>query len=210
RELVKDTSTGPRSPFASRPSEVIYEEGIYVGYRYYNTFNVKPAYEFGYGLSYTDFSFSNLKLSSNSIIGQLTATVTVTNTGKVAGKEVVQLYISAPSKKLDKPSEELKGFAKTGLLQPGKSQAISFTIRAADLASFDTPTASWVADAGTYKVKIGASSADIKLTSNFRLVKDITIEKDSHKLVPEVQINELKKDKTAFIYELNNFVIRSR
>ena len=210
RELVKDTSTAQRSPFASRPSEVIYEEGVYVGYRYYNTFNVKPAYEFGYGLSYTDFSFSNLKLSSNSFSGQLTATVTVTNTGKVAGKEVVQLYISAPAKKMDKPSEELKGFAKTGLLQPGKSQTVQFTIHAADLASFDTPSASWVADAGAYKVKVGASSSDIKLTSNFQLAKDITTEKDSHKLVPEVQINELKKDKTAFIYELNNFVIRSR
>src|SRR6185503_19809052 len=97
------------------PGEVTYDEGIYVGYRYYNTFNVKPAYEFGYGLSYTDFKYSNLALSAKAFDKKITASVTITNTEKVAGKEVVQLYISAPTGKLDKPSEELKGFAKTGL-----------------------------------------------------------------------------------------------
>ncbi len=175
------------------PAEVTYEEGIYVGYRYYNTFNLPTAYEFGYGLSYTNFSYSNLKLSASSFNGKITATVTINNSGKVAGKEVVQLYISAPSQKLDKPAEELKGFAKTKLLQPGESQTIIFTINAGDLASFDTNTTSWVAEAGTYTVKIGASSLNIKATGNFSLASDITTEKDNKVLVPQVQINELKK-----------------
>ena len=95
------------------PAEVTYEEGIYAGYRYYNTFNVKTAYEFGYGLSYTKFSCGPVKLGSQTFDRKITASVTVTNTGNVAGKEVVELYLSAPSGKLDKPAEELKAFAKT-------------------------------------------------------------------------------------------------
>ena len=175
------------------PAEVTYEEGIYVGYRYYNTFNVKPAYEFGYGLSYTSFGYSGLKLSSQTFNGKLTATVTITNTGKVAGQEVVQLYLSAPAKKLDKPAEELKGFAKTGLLQPGQSQTVSFTITPHDLASFDTASTSWIADGGKYTVKIGASSSDIKQSASFSLAKDMMVEKDHKALTPQVAINELKK-----------------
>ena len=175
------------------PAEVTYEEGIYVGYRYYNTFNVKPAYEFGYGLSYTDFSFNNLKLSSTSFKQSITATVTVTNTGKTAGKEVVQLYISAPAKTMDKPAKELKAFAKTDLLQPGKSQTITFTIKAVDLASFDTKTTSWIAEKGSYDVKVGASSLDIKQTASFTVANDMTTEKDHKVLQPQVSITEMKK-----------------
>jgi len=174
------------------PAEVTYEDGIYVGYRYYNTYGIKTAYEFGYGLSYTIFSYSGLKLSSSNFNGKLTASVVITNTGKVAGKEVAELYISAPTGNLDKPSEELKGFAKTNLLQPGKSQTINFTINSADLASFDTKLTSWVADAGKYTVKIGASSDDIRQTANFNLPKSIVVEKDHKVLVPEVEIQELK------------------
>ncbi len=172
---------------------VAYEEGIYVGYRYYNTFNVKPAYEFGYGLSYTNFSYNSLKLSSSNFNNKITATVTITNTGKIAGKEVVELYLSAPSKKLDKPSEELKGFAKTGLLQPGKSLTITFTLTPEDLASFDTNSSSWVAEGGKYTVKIGASSLDIKSSASFNLSKELIVEKDHMALPPQVTINELKK-----------------
>ena len=180
------------------PAEVAYEEGIYVGYRYYNTFNVVPAYEFGYGLSYTNFDYSNLKLSSASFNGKITATVTVTNNGKVPGKEVVELYLSAPSQKLDKPLEELKAFAKTNLLPPGKSQTISFTLNAADLASFDTERESWIADAGAYTVKIGASSKSIKQTATFKLNKEIVEEKDHKVLIPQTEINEMKVQQKAF------------
>ena len=174
------------------PAEVTYEEGIYVGYRYYNTFHVKPAYEFGYGLSYTNFAYSHLMLSTPDFSGTLTATITVTNTGKTPGKEVVQLYLSAPVHTLDKPAEELKAFAKTGLLQPGQSQTVSCTLTAKDLASFDTASSSWIADAGTYTVKIGASSLNIKQTASFHLASDLVVEKDHKVLSPQVQINELK------------------
>ena len=171
-------------------AEVTYEEGVYVGYRYYNTFEVKPAYEFGYGLSYTDFTYSDLKLSSSSLTDKLTASVTVTNSGKTAGKEVVQLYISAPTNKLDKPATELKGFAKTGLLKPGESQTFTFTITAKDLASYQTKTTSWVADAGTYTVKIGTSQT-VKQSATFKVAKEIITETTNKVLVPKSTINEL-------------------
>jgi beta-glucosidase len=175
------------------PTEVTYEEGVYVGYRYYNTFNVKPAYEFGYGLSYTNFNYGNIKVSSPVINKILTVTVDVTNTGKVAGKEVAQLYIAAPTGKLDKPSAELKGFAKTGLLQPGQTEKVTFTITESDLASFNTNSTAWIADAGMYTIKIGASSLNIKQTTTFKLAKDVVTEKCNKVLVPQVPINELKK-----------------
>ncbi len=177
------------------PGEVTYEEGIYVGYRYFNTFGVKPAYEFGYGLSYTNFNYSNLKLSSSSFNGKITATVDITNTGKKPGKEVVQLYISAPADKLDKPVEELKGFAKTTLLKPGQKETLSFTIDAKDLASFNTDQTAWIADAGTYTVRIGSSSDNIKQTATFGLASDIVTEKVNKVLAPKVPINELKQKK---------------
>ena len=175
------------------PGEVTYEEGIYVGYRYYNTFKVNPAYEFGYGLSYTDFKYSNLVLSSTTFDKNITATVSITNAGKVAGKEVVQLYLSAPQGKLDKPSAELKAFAKTGLLQPGQSEKISFTINAEDLASFNTDATAWIADAGTYTVHVGPSSLNIKQTASFQLAKDLVTEKVNKVMSPQVPITETEK-----------------
>ncbi|HTD99896.1 MAG TPA: glycoside hydrolase family 3 C-terminal domain-containing protein [Mucilaginibacter sp.] len=180
-------------PMRGRPSEVTYEEGIYVGYRYYNTFDVKTAYDFGYGLSYTKFKYSDLKLSSKTFNGSITATVTITNTGDVAGREVVQIYVSAPQNNLPKPSEELKAFAKTKTLQPKESQTINLTLTAKDLASFDTARLSWVAEAGTYEVKAGASSTDIKKTKKFELAKTIVTEKVHDVLQPQVKIAELKK-----------------
>lgn len=188
-----DQATTGNFGMKQMPAEVTYEDGIYVGYRYYNTFNVKPAYEFGYGLSYTNFTYSNLKLSSASFNGKITATIDITNAGKTSGKEVVQLYISAPSGKLDKPAEELKGFAKTGLLQAGQKQTLQFTINANDLASFDTETTSWIADAGKYMVKIGASSTDIRQTGSFQFAKNLVVEICNKVLSPQVTINELKK-----------------
>jgi beta-glucosidase len=181
------------SPMMGKPSEVTYEEGIYVGYRYYNTFDVKTAYPFGYGLSYTNFKYSDLKLSSKTFNGSITATITVTNNGDVAGREVVELYVSAPQKRLPKPEEELKAFAKTKLLRPKESQTINLALTAKDLASFDTAKLSWVAEAGTYEVKIGASSTDIKKTKKFDLAKTIVTEKVHNVLQPQVSIIELKK-----------------
>ncbi len=174
------------------PAEVDYDEGIYVGYRYYNSFNVKPAYEFGYGLSYSNFTFGNLKLSSNQFNKNITATLTITNQGKYAGKEVAEIYISAPSGKIDKPAEELKAFAKTKLLKPGETQTLKFTFTARDLASFYTDKESWIADAGDYVVKAGASSTDIRLQQTFHLANDIVVEKVTKALAPHVAIDEMK------------------
>jgi beta-glucosidase len=175
-----------------KPSEVVYQEGIYVGYRYYDSFKVKPAYEFGYGLSYTKFTLGDINVSSPDFKGSITVKVSVKNTGPLSGKEVVQLYLSAPAQNIDKPEQELKGFAKTGLLAPGQSQFLVFTLHASDLASFYTDKSEWIADAGEYKVKIGTSSRDIAKTVSFNLAKDIVTEKTHNSLTPEVAIDELK------------------
>jgi len=179
------------NPMTGRPSEVTYQEGVYVGYRYFDSFKVKPAYEFGYGLSYTSFKISDVKVSSPNFNGSISVRATVKNTGKVAGKEVVQLYLSAPTQKLDKPEQELKGFAKTNVLAPGQSQFLVFTLRASDLASFYTDRSAWVADAGEYKVNVGTSSRNIAKTVSFKLAKEIVTEKTHKSLTPEVAIDEM-------------------
>jgi beta-glucosidase len=182
--------------FMGAPSENTYEEGIYVGYRYYNTFQVKPAYEFGYGLSYTTFAYGPLTVV-RSPNNDLTARVSVTNSGKVPGKEVVQLYVSAPKGPLDKPERELKAFAKTNLLQPGQSQTFTFKLTAADLASFRTATSSWVADAGAYTVRVGASSQTTKGQASFSLPQEVVVQKSRPLLVPQQPLHDLRVGQAA-------------
>ncbi len=177
----------------NEPVNSFYEEGIYVGYRYYNTFGVKVAYPFGYGLSYTTFEFSGLKLSSTSFNGKMTVSVTIKNTGKVAGKEVVQLYLSAPQKQIEKPEEELKGFAKTKLLKPGESQTLTIELDERSLASFWSGKSAWVAEKGDYTVKIGASSQDIRLKATFNLPKDIVVEEVHDVMYPNLYLKELSR-----------------
>jgi beta-glucosidase len=172
--------------------KVVYEEGIYVGYRYYNTFGMKTAFEFGYGLSYTNFTYCNLKLSSTDFKDEIKATLEIRNSGMLPGKEIVQLYLSAPAKLLDKPESELKGFEKTKLLQPGESQTLTFVINNRSLASFNTSASSWDAEAGEYFIKIGASSTDIRLKDSFSLKKYLTVKNESIALAPMEKINELK------------------
>lgn len=161
----------------NNPTDVYYKEGIYVGYRYFDTFKIKPSYEFGFGGSYTSFDYSDIALSNTTFSNELTVTVTVKNTGKVAGKEIVQLYLTAPTALADKPNQELKGFAKTNELKPGESQKLTFTLKARDLASFINAQSAWVAEKGTYTIKVGASSKDIKLKKEFNVSSDITAEK---------------------------------
>ena len=157
-----------RGPMAGdRAAEVAYGDDIWVGYRHFATKGGTPAYPFGFGLSYSAFAYSGLKLSAPVFDKEMTATVTVTNTGKVAGREVVQMYLSAPGQSMPKPALELKGFAKTRLLAPGESQLLTFTLSPRDLASFDAGSSSWDVEAGTYTVKMGASSADIRRTATF-------------------------------------------
>jgi len=156
----------------ARAAEVAYDDDIWVGYRHYATKGVKVAYPFGYGLSYTRFRYSDLRLSSRTFAGKLTATVTVTNDGAAPGREVAQLYLSAPGKSMPKPALELRAFGKTKLLKPGESETLSFTLVPRDLASFDEATSSWLAEAGTYTVKAGASSEDLRQTATFTLARE--------------------------------------
>ena len=189
KELSGVAPTG-LNPFGDKPSQSTYDEGIYVGYRYYETFGVKPACEFGYGLSYTNFSYGNVKVSSDKFL-VVTASVSVTNNGKVPGKEVVQLYVSAPKQQLPKPALELKAFAKTRLLKPGESQTISFTLSPKDFASFDPASSSWIVEPGAYKIKVGASSSRIKSSASLNVAKQVVVEKSQKLLVPTVSLREL-------------------
>jgi beta-glucosidase len=179
------------------PSRVVYEEGIYNGYRYYESFGVAPAYEFGFGKSYTTFDYGKVTMSGTVFNKELKVTLDVKNSGGIAGKEVVELYLTAPANKLDKPGLELKGFVKTRLLQPGETQTVEFTIIPRNLASFDTSVSSWIAEAGTYEVKVGASSRDIRQTATFELKKELVVKKESRALTPQENINELKATRTA-------------
>ena len=174
-------------------AEVTYEEGVYVGYRYYSSFNVATAYPFGFGLSYTSFKTDNVKLSTPVLTDKIQVSVTVTNIGAVAGREVAQLYVSAPGVKLDKPVMELKAFAKTKTLQPGESQALSFELTPADLASFNTATSTWVTEAGDYTVKFGNAEQTVA-SASFKIVKEVVGEKVNKVLVPKAAINELKRE----------------
>jgi beta-glucosidase len=191
-EDLPSAKTFPGEP-AVNPVNSFYNEGIYVGYRYFDSFNVPTAYEFGFGLSYTSFEYSDLNLSSNQFTDKIEVKLTVKNTGEVAGKEVVQLYLSAPDDVVEKPVQELKGFAKTKLLQPGESQELSFVLDAHSLASFQSGISSWVADSGDYEVRIGASSKDIRQTATFSLPKELIVEKVNDVLYPNFYLNELSR-----------------
>ncbi len=189
---VASSKNFPGMP-VEKPTDVTYEEGIYIGYRYFDSFAVKPAFEFGYGLSYTTFSITNIKTSSSKFKDKVTVTVEVTNTGNVSGKEVVQVYLSAPSQSMNKPQKELKAFGKTGLLSPGKKQTLSFTLDARSLASYNTEKISWIAEAGEYKISVGTSSSNISQTANFSLPKELLVSKENKVMVPQTVISELKK-----------------
>lgn len=144
-------------------------EGLNVGYRYFNTAQKEVSYPFGFGLSYTNFAYS--KPSVKATKDGFVASVTVTNTGAVAGKEVVQLYVSAPSGGLDKPARELKSFAKTKELKPGQSETLTMTVTNYDLASYNEATQSWEAPAGKYTLGFAANVEDIRATVVYSLSK---------------------------------------
>ena len=166
-----------------------HEEDIYVGYRYFDTFNREVAYPFGYGLSYTTFELSKPTVKARGNLVDIT--VTVKNTGSVAGKEVVQVYVQAPAGKLDKPAQELKAFAKTRELKPGESQTLTMNLLLRDLASFDEAGSQWLTEAGTYTFRFGFSSRDIKATLPVAL-KEYT-EKTTNALAPQEKLNLMKQ-----------------
>jgi beta-glucosidase len=191
---AEDQAAATPGPPPSSPSEIVYREGIYVGYRYYDSFNVTPSYEFGYGLSYTKFEYSNINVGANEA-QKLALSLDVTNTGDTAGREVVQLYIGAPSEKMEKPEKELKGFTKTKLLAPGETETVTFQIPSRSLASFDTASSSWIAEAGRYRLLVGASSRDIRQETYFDMVNEMIVRTESKALTLTRDIEELKRDK---------------
>ena len=144
-------------------------EDINVGYRYFTTTKESVSYPFGFGLSYTTFSYSKPVVKATK--DGLTATITVTNTGKRAGKEVVELYVSAPAGGLEKPARELKAFVKTKELQPNQSETLTMNLSLYDLASYNETTQAWETAAGKYTISFGASVEDIRATAPFNLSK---------------------------------------
>ncbi|WHY94349.1 glycoside hydrolase family 3 C-terminal domain-containing protein [Neobacillus cucumis] len=190
---VASAANFPGTP-ENNPTQVVYKEDIYVGYRYNTTFNVKPAYEFGYGLSYTNFDYSHVNISEGKKFkDKLTVSAMVENTGKVSGREVVEVYVSAPDGKLEKPALELKAFGKTKELKPHQRQLLTFDLDAKDLASFDEQKSAWVLEKGTYTIKVGSSSENIKGTATFKVEKDRIVEKVSNALAPKVAFDRFTK-----------------
>lgn len=167
----------------------IYEEGIYVGYRYFDSFNKAVSYPFGFGLSYTDFEMTDASVKQSEQL--YTLKVKVTNTGKVAGKEVVQVYLDNGTSKVERPAKELIGFGKTKSLKPGESQVVSINFYLEDMAYFDEAASAWTLAAGKYNVLVSNSSCHSKLSVSLDAP---AYQYEAHKvLVPEGKINELKK-----------------
>ena len=184
------TNQGAKSANVRNVDYTEYEEDVYVGYRYFDSFEVPVSYPFGYGLSYTTFEYSDAKISQKD--DAISITVTIKNTGEREGKEVVELYISAPDNKAaNKPAKELKAYAKTKALKAGESETVTLTVKTADLASFDEETSAWVVAEGEYQFLVGASSQDIKATLP-TAVKAST-EKVHDVMKPEVKMNLLKR-----------------
>jgi beta-glucosidase len=157
--------------FPGGPRTVEYRESIYVGYRYYDTADQAVLFPFGHGLSYTSFAYSDLRLSAPEIrdSDELEVTVTVTNTGERAGKEVVQLYVRDIESTVFRPMQELKGFAKVRL-EPGASKDVAFTLDRRSFATWDAELQDWHVEAGAFEIRVGASSRDIRAAATVEVI----------------------------------------
>ena len=178
-----------------------YKEGIYVGYRYFDTFNITPAYEFGYGKSYTSFDVEPLTVAADE--NNVSVTVNVTNTGDTySGKEVVEVYFSAPDGSIEKPYQELAGFAKTDNLAPGESQKLTVTYKTTEMSSYDEAKAAYVMEDGDYIVRVGDSSRNTKVAGVLTLDKDVVTEQLSNQLTLGKNWKDLSKTgKTPYSYK---------
>ena len=167
-------SAVPASTAAQWPGtngQVQYSEGLDIGYRWYDATSTAPLFPFGFGLSYTSFSYSNLQVGALSG-NQATVTATVTNTGSRAGTDVAQLYVGDPAA-AGEPPHQLKGFQRI-TLNPGASGTVTFTVTAHDLASWDTTSGNWIAQAGSYQVLVGDSSRNLPLTGTITVSSPVT------------------------------------
>ena len=167
-------NAGTFSHLSGDTSKELYSEDIYVGYRYFDTFGVKPLYGFGYGLSYTSFEISDIRVK------ELQITVSVTNTGKCAGKETVQVYLSCPQGRLKKEYRRLAAFAKTPLLAPGECTELALEVPAKQLASYDEQASAWVIEAGSYGIWIGNSLETSVLAAAWDVERDVILERTAH------------------------------
>ena len=186
-------STPAAEYFPGSASDVTYYEDIYVGYRYYTTFGVDVAYPFGYGLSYTTFAYSDFTVKQKSN-GTLTATVTVTNTGSAAGREIVQLYVTKPETLQEQARMELAAFGKTGLLAPGESETLTLTVRTEALMTYDTADSRWVTDKGDYVLSLGASVADIRATATVTYGELTVVQDVENRCEPDTDFDYIRKD----------------
>ena len=167
-----------------------YDEDIYVGYRYFDSFNKPVSYPFGYGLSYTTFAYGNAKMTRKG--AEYVVTVDVVNTGSRAGRNVVELFVAAPKGKLlNKPSKELKDYAKTELLQPGQRETVELMVEARDLASFNEKASAWVVDAGTYRFMLASSSSHMEKTLSVKV--DGMKTKVDNVMKPTVKLHLLRR-----------------
>ena len=166
-----------------------HEEDIYVGYRYFDTFKKNVAYPFGFGMSYTTFEMGKPSVKAKG--KNIEVSVTIKNSGKVAGKQVAQVYVTAPKGAYEKPLKELKTFGKTRELKPGESQTLKMTLEKRDLASFDEANSQWKVDAGNYLFQVGTDVESIKGTATLKVAE--YTEKTSNACAPNVQLNYLKQ-----------------
>lgn len=186
----------PGTP-AENPTEVVYEEGLYVGYRYFNSFEKPVSFSFGHGLSYTCFEIGTARLSNPFFLDSIQISVPVKNTGDTAGKQVIQLFLGAPEEALEKPKMELKAFAKTVLLEAGEKTKLTLSLDARSLASYDPEQAAWVAEKGTYSVSIGTSATDIHCTASFELPESVVVQQLQNRLLPHRPIRELTRKSSS-------------
>ncbi len=172
-----------------------YSEGIYVGYRYFDSFNVTPRYCFGYGRSYTDFLVQTQNVIADE--EKVTVTVKVSNTGKIySGKEVVQIYYSAPSGKVEKPYQELVAFGKTMLLAPGESQVLSISFKTSSMASYRKEKASWIMEAGEYLIRVGENSRNTRIEAVIILEQEAVTEVLTNLFQEEPNLTEISAEGT--------------
>lgn len=183
--------------FPGEEGNVLYGERIFVGYRYYDARKIEPLFPFGFGLSYTTFNYSDLKVSSKNTTNEegLIVTFQVKNSGKVIGKEIVQLYVSDIESTLQRPENELKKFAKIEL-KPGESKIVSFKLESRDFSYFDGKRDLWIAESGSFKINIGASSRDIKLTETIQLqsTQKVPVAFDEFTFIKEVLNNKQARE----------------
>lgn len=166
-----------------------YTEDVFVGYRYFDSFGLDVEYPFGYGLSYTDFEVEPVAMTAD--WNKVCVTVKVRNIGKAAGREVVQVYASAPDGRLPKPYQELKGYVKTGIIAPGDAAEVTITFATENLSSYDEEKAAWIMEPGDYLIRVGNHSRATKVASVIRLDDEVVTRQVSNQLAPEMPLERI-------------------